>query len=285
MVVLWRLLAAAAVSIGGADDGEVRSPSPAERLVEADRVLVIAHRGDSKAYPENTLPAFESAVRIGADLVELDYVHTSDGVPVVIHDATLDRTTNAVELWGGKRIRVDSKTLADLGPLDAGAWFRPEFAGTRLPTLEAALDAIQAGSTTLIERKEGDAKTCVELLERKGLVGEVVVQAFDWNFLADCRKLRPDVVLGALGQGKLPPERLDAIEKCGATIVGWHFLSLRKEQIDAVHERGLKAWAWTVDDPKAALQLVEWGVDGIITNVPSLMKDVLERRAHPASVP
>ena len=185
MILAPSFLVASALAIGGGTEESPRSLSPARRLVEADRVLVIAHRGDSKAYPENTLPAFESAVRIGADMVELDYVHTSDGVPVVIHDATLDRTTNAAQLWQGQKIRVDSKTLAEVRPLDAGAWFGPAFAGTKLPTLEEALDAIQSGSTTLIERKEGDAKTCVDLLERKELVGEVVVQSFDWNFLAD----------------------------------------------------------------------------------------------------
>jgi len=251
--------------------------TPAGRLVGQDRILIIAHRGDSKVAPENTLPAFESAVKAGSDLVELDYVHTADGIPIVIHDDTLDRTTDADQKWSAKKIRVDSKNLAELETLDAGSWFSPKFAGTKLPTLEQSLDAIQKGSVTLIERKEGDAKTCVDLLERKELVQNVVVQAFDWKYLKDCRALRKDLVLGALGSGKLTPERLDEIVASGANAVGWQFLALRKEQIDMIHDRGLKAWAWTVDEPKAVEQLVEWGVDGIITNKPAEIKDLVSK--------
>lgn len=251
--------------------------TPAGKLVGQDRILIIAHRGDSKVAPENTLPAFESAVKAGSDLVELDYVHTADGVPIVIHDDTLDRTTDADLKWSAKKIRVDSKKLAELETLDAGSWFAPKFAGTKLPTLEQSLDAIQKGSVTLIERKEGDAKTCVDLLERKELVQDVVVQAFDWKYLKDCRALRKDLVLGALGSGKLTPERLDEIVASGANAVGWQFLVLRKEQIDMIHERGLKAWAWTVDEPKAVEQLVEWGIDGIITNKPAEVKDLVSK--------
>lgn len=251
--------------------------TPAGKLVGQDRILIIAHRGDSKVAPENTLPAFESAVKAGSDLVELDYVHTADGVPIVIHDDILDRTTDADQKWSAKKIRVDSKKLAELETLDAGSWFSPKFAGTKLPTLEQSLDAIQKGSVTLIERKEGDAKTCVDLLERKELVQDVVVQAFDWKYLKDCRALRKDLVLGALGSGKLTPERLDEIVASGANAVGWQFLVLRKEQIDMIHERGLKAWAWTVDEPKAVEQLVEWGIDGIITNKPAEVKDLVSK--------
>lgn len=251
--------------------------TPAGKLVGQDRILIIAHRGDSKVAPENTLPAFESAVKAGSDLVELDYVHTADGVPIVIHDDILDRTTDADQKWSAKKIRVDSKNLAELETLDAGSWFAPKFAGTKLPTLEESLDAIQKGSVTLIERKEGDAKTCVDLLERKELVQDVVVQAFDWKYLKDCRALRKDLVLGALGSGKLTPERLDEIVASGANAVGWQFLVLRKEQIDMIHERGLKAWAWTVDEPKAVEQLVEWGIDGIITNKPAEVKDLVSK--------
>ena len=86
-----------------------RRPAAARSLVTKPGVLVIAHRGDSKVAPENTLPAFASAVKAGADLVELDYLHSADGVPVVFHDGELDRTTNACQLWGGEKIRLDQQ--------------------------------------------------------------------------------------------------------------------------------------------------------------------------------
>lgn len=251
----------------------------ARNLVQSDRTLVIAHRGDSLTNPENTLPAFASAVEAGADLVELDYVHSADGVPVVIHDTTLDRTTDACQVFGSEKILVKDKLLAELLKLDAGKWFDDSFAGTRLPTLEEALDTIQNGSVTLIERKQGDAKTCVELLRRKGLVHEVVVQSFDWKFLADCYELEPDLVIGALGLEEFKPAQLKTIEKTGAKVIGWQAKSLTPEAIEQMHDAGYKVWAWTVDRPAQAQQLVEWGADGIITNAPARIRALVAETA------
>jgi glycerophosphoryl diester phosphodiesterase len=249
--------------------------------VAAKRVLVIAHRGDSKVAPENTLPAFASAVKVGADLVELDYHHSADGVPVVFHDRDLDKRTNAVALWGGEKIPLASKTLAELRTLDAGSWFGPQFAGTKLATLDEALDTIQKGSVTLIERKSGDAKTCIDLLHKKGMTGSTVVQAFDWDFLTDCRKLSSGLMLGALGEKELTEAKLDQMVAAGASVVGWNSEHLTKEGIDAIHRRKLKAWCWTVDDPKRATELIEFGIDGLITNRPADMKKLVAEKAQP----
>ena len=261
-----------------------RSASAAEKVAKSaaaakvadQRVLVIAHRGDSKVAPENTLPAFASAVQAKADLIELDYLHSADGVPVVFHDGELDRTTNACELWGDKKIRLTSKSLAELEKLDAGSWFDTKFAGTRIPRLEEALDTIQNGSMTLIERKHGDAATCVNLLQDKELLDQVVVQAFDWNFLKDCHELAPGLVLGALGHQELTPEKLDQIAKTGATVVGWQDKHTTAEAIKAIHDRGWKAWVWTVDDPQRAVELVQAGIDGVITNRPAAIRQAIE---------
>jgi glycerophosphoryl diester phosphodiesterase len=257
------------------------SVSAAASIIAADliiepRVLVIAHRGASADAPENTLPAFEQALDANSDLVELDYVHTSDGVPLVIHDGTLDRTTDAEVVFGGRDISVSSKPLAELLKLDAGSWFDRRFAGTRLPTLDESLDLIQRGSVTLIERKAGEAKTCVELLERKSLVPHVVVQSFDWEFLADCHRRTPQLVLGALGGKEITPERLAAIERTGAKVVGWHEKYLDRAAVDALHNAGYRVWAYTVDDRRRAQALVELGIDGIITNVPGKVRALVD---------
>ncbi|HXT58437.1 MAG TPA: glycerophosphodiester phosphodiesterase family protein, partial [Pirellulales bacterium] len=122
-------------------------------FVRQPKTLLLAHRGNSAAAPENTLPAFSSAIELGVDLVELDYLHSADGVPIVFHDETLDRSTDAVARWGGQDIPLASRTAAELGQLDAGRWFSPEFAGTRLPTLEQALALICRESRCMIERK------------------------------------------------------------------------------------------------------------------------------------
>ena len=142
--------------------------APARPSCRKPGILVIAHRGDSKVAPENTLPAFASAVKAGADLVELDYYHSADGVPVVFHDDDLgshDRRHAAV----GRR--EDQARQQEPGRARSSStpasWFEPKFAGTRIPTLDEALDTIQAGSMTLIERKGGDPATCIELLKQK----------------------------------------------------------------------------------------------------------------------
>src|SRR6476469_780951 len=108
---------------------------PAIRLVEARRPLVIGHRGYCQIAPENTLPSFKLAMTAGADLVELDYYHTKDNQLIVMHDADLDRTTDATNRWGGRKIKVSSKTAAEIQTLDAGSWFDPKFKGTKVPLL------------------------------------------------------------------------------------------------------------------------------------------------------
>jgi len=238
-------------------------------------VLVAGHRGNAVAAPENTLPSFSEAIALGADLVELDYRHSADGVPVVFHDETLDRTTDARGRWGVRKAKVQDKTLAELRELDAGAWFDPRFAGSRIPTLEEALDVIDAGAVAVLERKTGDARTLVELLGRKRLIDRVVVQAFDWPFLAECRRLEPGLALAALGERTLGADKLEQIARLDVQAVGWDDRSTTASSIAAVHQRGWKAWVWTVDSPARSRELLAAGIDAIITNAPGRLKSLL----------
>src|SRR6478672_10933751 len=165
----------------------------AQTLINGSKVLIIAHRGNSSVAPENTLPAFQSAIDAKADLVELDYYHAADGVPVVIHDEILDRTTNSEDVFGKPKLVVGSYSSPDLRKLDAGTWFDEKFINVRIPTLVESLDLIQSGSITLVERKQGDAETVVRLLKEKNLLDKVVVQGFDWEYVARCRELAPNL--------------------------------------------------------------------------------------------
>lgn len=266
------------------EDSQASAQLPAIELLRKDQPLVIGHRGASKVAPENTLAAFRSAMTAGTDLVELDYHHSRDGIPVVIHDATLDRTTDATNRWGGQNLRVSDRTLAELRELSAGRWFTPPFPGESLPTLNEALEVIQAGNVTLIERKDGDAATCVALVRRRSLVNRVVVQSFDWDYLRNYHQLEPDQVLGALGPPgnrggrKLTDEEkalndawLDEIRELGARV------AVCNRQVDAAsvrsaHARGLKVWVYTIDDPELARHLLDAGVDGVITNDPERLR-------------
>src|SRR6476660_1813169 len=100
------------------------------KLLANKRPLVIGHRGYCQFAPENTLASFQMALRAGADLVELDYHLSADGVPIVIHDRELNRTTDATRRWRRKRVKVAAKTAAEIQALDAGKWFADGFAGT-----------------------------------------------------------------------------------------------------------------------------------------------------------
>lgn len=270
------------------------SSGPSERvqnLMSLDRPLVIAHRGYKMAAPENTIPAFKAALLAHADLVELDYYHTTDGVPYVIHDSVLNRTTNATEVRGSDRVGSTRLSLAELKELDAGSWFSPMFAGTKIPTLAESLDVIQPGSVTLIERKHGDAKTVVDLLKEKEMLNDVIIQAFDWNYLADCRELDSTVVLGALGPPgydngrKLASEEkflnddfLDQIEAAGAQVVAWN-RQVTPESVKKAHDRGLRVWVYTINDVDLANSLLDMGVDGIISdNTATVWKAIAVRK-------
>ncbi len=250
----------------------------ASRLILRAGPLVIGHRGLGQGAPENTLPSFRLALAARADLVELDYHLSKDGVPIVIHDHTLDRTTDATNRWGGKDIAVGTKSAADIAVLDAGRWFSPTFAGTRVPTLVQALETIQPTGHTLIERKSGDAADLVRLLRERNWLDDVVVQSFDWAFVGDAHRLAPDLVLGALGppsnwkgrkleaaEKALSPEFLDGVEKVGARAVVWN-RQVSAESVAEAHRRGLRVWVYTINDLQEASGLVQLGVDGIITD-------------------
>jgi glycerophosphoryl diester phosphodiesterase len=268
------------------------STLPAIELIEAKRPLVIAHRGYMQFAPENTLPSFKFAIEAGADLVELDYYHSKDNVPILFHDSTLDRTTDATRRWNERKIPVSSKTAAEIQSLDAGSWFHPMYAGTRMPLLTEALDFIQDGGVTLIERKEGDAATCIKILREKDLINKVVVQAFDWSYLRDFHEREPRQVLGALGPPKLlangekPPSIpkalsaawLDELVKTGAKVAVWN-KEVSRDAVQLAHQRGLKVWVYTVNDPELANKLLDMGVDGIITDNTSLIWRTLALRA------
>lgn len=272
--------------------------SPVELLIATNRTLVIGHRGFPAAAPENTLPSFRLALAAGADLVELDYQPAADGIPVVLHDYDLDRTTDAKTRWHTNKIRLSTRTAAQVQTLDAGKWFHAQYAGTRLPTLTEALDFIQKEGVTLIERKGGDPEHLVKLLDARNLLNQVVVQSFDWAFISNYHRLEPRQVLGALGppgsingrkltdaERTLSPDWVGQVLRTGARVLVWNQLVTRSAVADA-HRRGLKVWVYTINDPVLANSLIELDVDGLITDNPARMWRALAlRTAPPASCP
>ena len=239
---------------------------------------VIAHRGDSNENPENTLTAFKSAIEKKADLVELDSRQTKDGVLVVLHDDTLDRTTNADEIIGSTDIKVADLTWEQVRGFDAGKWKGGQFAGERIPTLEEALRTIQAESVTLLERKRGSALEHAKLLEKLGYTEDLIVQSFDWDFLAAMRTWNPNVELGALCGKDVTPDLLDDLERADINLAVWDYEKITADTFPLFRKKGLELWVYTVDEPKDWEKLVDLGIDGIITNKPGELKAWLAGR-------
>lgn len=252
----------------------------AERLAAgaAAAPLVVAHRGSSAASPENTLPAFEAGIEEDSDMVELDVRTTADGVLVCLHDATLDRTTDAETVLGRKAIPIREVRSDELDRFDAGSFRGPTHAGTRIPTLAAALAQMDGRTVPMVEHKDCDPAAMLEVLTAADCVDRVLVQSFDWDWLRAIRSLAPDLTLGALGSGELTPERLAEIDGLGVSMVHWSASTLRLSDVEALHARGYLVCSYTVDAELSLLGCVDAGLDAITTNRPATLRGLLDRR-------
>jgi glycerophosphoryl diester phosphodiesterase len=259
---------------------------PGSRLVGAP-VLTIAHRGASARAPENTLAAIREAAALGADAVEIDVQRTRDGALVLLHDATLARTTDASSRYPRRGPwSVGSLTLLEVRALDAGSWKSPRFARERVPTLRHTLRTIgELGDLRLLlelklpERHPGivaDLARVLEDAQRDGLLEtrRVVVQSFDVTAMKELKARCPELEVGVLG---LPPRAHLPALATWASQVNPHHASLDASYVEAVHANGMRCLTWTVDRPFAMRRAIRAGVDGVITNRP----DVLLRQSEP----
>ena len=243
-------------------------------------VAIIAHRGASGHAPEHTFASYDRAVAMGADYLEQDLQMTADGALVVLHDETLDRTTDGSG-------RVDAHTLADVQALDAGAWFGPAFAGQRVPTLDEVLTRYGRGQRYYIETKapgDGMEERLVELLDRHGLIEpaaagwQVLVQSFSAASLRLVRELEPRLPLIQL-VGERAPETLDdlATVREYAAGIGPARGLVDAALVAAAHAHGLAVHPYTANTREEHESLVALGVDGAFSNFPDRFAAVLGR--------
>jgi glycerophosphoryl diester phosphodiesterase len=240
------------------------------------RPQIFAHRGAKLVAPENTLPAFQKALEMGVDGIELD-VHTSkDGQLVVIHDFSVDKTTNG-------HGRVEGFTAAELARLDAGSHFHPAFAGVGVPTLAQVLELVGEHCRVNVEIKceEDDGGDEVELLaaliHQRQLYEQVIVSSFNPITLIKLRWVDPKIQLGLLYFQELPPHLRQA----------WFTPILQPQALHPYHglvTANLVAWArrqgcavntWTVNEVAEARRLADLGVDVIMTDAPDGMISAL----------
>ena len=238
------------------------------------RPLVIGHRGASADAPENTIAAFELALEQGADGIELDVHLSADEQPVVIHDFTLERTTDGAGPVSDHRVR-------ELKRLDAGGWHDRRFRGQRVQTLQEVLERFRDRARFWIELKGGSTlypgveERVVSMIEIYDVVDRVLVQSFDHVAIARVRTLNREIPVGALvAQAPLDPALLDR-ETVSAICPGAHVLSA--PLLREIQGAGLACYVWTVNEPAQMDRLVEWGVNGIITDRPGLLRARLGR--------
>lgn len=175
--------------------------------------LSIAHRGNSMFAPENTLASFRSALGI-ADMVEFDVHVTRDGQLVIMHDDTVDRTTDGTGT-------VNRLTFSQLRAFDAGFWFSTNFVGERVPTMAEAILTILPRATPLIECKTGTPEAFVSEFRWLGVRTNVILYSFTWSFLAQVHSLDSGIRLAAIGRGTMTLATLAEITNTGARIVMW----------------------------------------------------------------
>jgi glycerophosphoryl diester phosphodiesterase len=282
-----RLLAAPALAL--ALLGSVGTLSaPAASAAPAPAIEVTAHRGSSGAAPENTLAAVRLALAQKSDVVENDIQRTLDGELVIMHDVTLARTTDVEQVFPDRAPwNVRDFTLAEIKQLDAGSWFAPEFAGERVPTLAEWVGAVGDRAGMLLEPKAPELYPGIEIDLDKELRSlpvfnravqrdEVVVQSFNHPWLRTYKDLAPDVTVGLLF-GSRPTEAAIADAATWAEQVNPALGAIDEATVDQIHAQGMEAHVWTVNAGQDMRRAIRWEVDGIITNYPQVLRDILRR--------
>lgn len=230
-----------------------------------NRPLLWAHRGASAQAPENTLSAFAIACAAGADGLELDVHLSRDGAAVVLHDETVDRTTNGRGL-------VANFTLRELQELDAGSWFSPRFAGERLPSLVEVLESFSGRIALNLEVKQVSAGQAVLDLLRRYPHAEVLVSSFDWSLLVKLRRLDAGLPLAVLLETRDWHRALAAASRINAVALHPRADLLSRPLLTACRRLDLPVVPWTIDRPRQLSRLWRRGVAGVFTNDPGALR-------------
>ena len=239
--------------------------------MEEGKLHIWAHRGASGRTPENTLAAFRAAEADGADGIELDVHLSRDGVPVVIHDSTLERTSNG-------HGAVADYDLARLKTFDSGAWFDSAFAGERLPTLAEVFAWAGDRLRINVEIKDAAAGRAVLGLLQQYPQARVLVSSFDHRLLARLRSESAALPLGFLSESSFWHRHLARAVAAAAESFHPRADRVTRPLVQACHARGLRVYPWTVDAPGEVDRLLALGVDGFFTNYPARMRQLPGRR-------
>ncbi|MEK3685183.1 glycerophosphodiester phosphodiesterase family protein [Paenibacillus sp. FSL R10-2736] len=257
-----------------------------EIIDPAEKVYTIAHRGASGYAPENTMPAFELAREMDSDSIELDIHLTKDQIPVVIHDDTVNRTTNS-------KGYVRNMTLEQIKQLDAGSWFnkaypmfaREIYAGTTIPTLDEVFETFGKDISYVLEIKESTPKINIEVLlneyiKKYDLEKVVAIHSFSAASLRKFHSINPDIPLYQLVWNDYTSVRLTeaylADVKSYAVGISPNFQGTSASYVAQIKRAGLKVMPYTINYQLNMDKAYSWGVDGVYTNFPDRFHEVIE---------
>lgn len=245
--------------------------------------LIIAHRGASGSAPENTLAAVNKALEIGVDMVEIDVHQTKDKEIVVIHDNTVNRTTNG-------RGRVRDYSLKHLKALDAGSWFSSEFKNERVPALAEVIKLVKGKAELLIEIKSSGAypgieEIIIKILEENDFVKQCVIHCFNSVSLKKIRTHHPEVRIQKLVLGNIffLPLHIDYRPQLGhyhhydfVSGINPNHKYINEMMLKKIQQKGQTVYVWTQNDEEKMKELISLGVDGIITDYPEKLKKIIQ---------
>ncbi len=245
---------------------------------------VIAHRGISGRYPENTLVAFQHAINAGSDWIELDVQTTLDGVVIVSHDTRADRCTD-----GQGPFKM--MTLDEVKQLDAGSWFGAEFAGHRIPTLEETLNFMGDGRIRVCIEVKGDetgdylrtAWETVRIVQQHNFLRHAMIASFNHETLRAVKTWEPLIATSLDPEPQdgtcTPWELCQQVLRFNINAMQHKYDTLTPDIIDEAHQHGFSLWTWTVNEPDDMRRMIEMGVDAIMTDHADVLRRLVDETA------
>ena len=243
--------------------------------------LVIAHRGARDVAPENTLAAFEAAIAATADGIELDVQACATGEIVVLHDASVDRTTNGSGALG-------AMSFSAVRSLDAGRWFADRFAGERIPTLDEALELAKGNLMVNVEiksvrwRDSTLAREVARIVRAHSMTDDVLISSFNPAALYHIHRAAPSLSRALLYSPRPAQPFRQAWARRLLALDALHpqYTLVDEAAVRHAHEVGCRVNAWTVNEQEDMLRMIALGVDGIITDHPARLRVLLNERGH-----
>jgi len=236
-------------------------------------IEITAHRGASGLAPENTIVAVVKAMEIGSDFSEIDVQETADGIIILMHDDSLQRTTGIeAGMW--------EKTFDDLKNVEAGRWFSDEFNGEPVPTLKSIIDTVRGKMKLNIELKmNGHEKLLTEkvvtMVEKENFINNCILTSFDFEAIKKVRQLNSKIKAGYIFS-KIPED--EDVFTADVDLLSVKKKLVTEEFIQKAHANNKEVHVWTVNKPDDMRKLIGLGVDNIITNYPNILKEVLAEK-------